>query len=45
MFDKYPMTLFQDINRNFNSKIREIDNTDQVANDYLYNSAVAFKYR
>jgi hypothetical protein len=45
MLNKYPMTLSQEINRSVNSSIREIDNTDQLSNDYIYNSPVAFKYR
>lgn len=45
MLNKYPMTLSQEVNRTVNSSIREVDNTDQLSNDYIYNSPVAFKYR
>lgn len=45
MLNKYPMTLSQEVNRTVNTSIREIDNTDQLTNDYVYNSPVAFKFR
>lgn len=42
---KYPITQSQEVNRNVNNSIREIDNTDQPLNDYLFNSAISFKFR
>lgn len=42
---KYPITQSQEVNRNVNNSIREIDNTDQPLNDYLFNSAIIFKFR
>ena len=42
---KYPITQSQEVNRNVNNSIREIDNTDQPLNDYLFNSAINFKFR
>jgi hypothetical protein len=42
---KYPITQSQEVNRNVNNSIREIDNTDQPINDYLFNSSVCFKFR
>lgn len=45
MLSKYPMTLSQDVNRSVNSAIREIDNTDQLSNDYVYTSPVVFRFR
>ena len=45
MLTKYPMTLSQDVNRAVNSAVREIDNTDQLINDYVYTSPVVFRYR
>jgi hypothetical protein len=45
MINKYPTTLSQDVNRNLNAVVREIDNTDQLMNDYLYNSEIVFKFR
>lgn len=45
MINKYPTTLNQDVNRNLNAVVREIDNTDQLMNDYLYNSEIIFKFR
>jgi hypothetical protein len=45
MLTKYPMTLSQDVNRTVNASIREIDNTDQLSNDYVYTSPVVFRFR
>jgi hypothetical protein len=42
---KYPITQSQEVNRNVNNVVREIDNTDQPQNDYLFNSGVCFKFR
>jgi hypothetical protein len=42
---KYPITQLQEVNRNFHNAIREVDNTDQPQNDYVFNSAVCFKFR
>jgi len=45
MFNKYPITLSQDINRNLYNNFRDVDNTDQLVNDYLYNSSIVFKFK
>jgi hypothetical protein len=45
MLNKYPMTLSQEVNRNLNNSIREFDDTDNIAHNYLYKSNVIFKYR
>jgi hypothetical protein len=45
MLNKYPLTLSQDINRNVNASIREVDNSDQLANDYLTASPLPWRYR
>lgn len=39
------MTLCQEVNKNLNNSIRQIDNTDNIENNYLYKSEVVFKYR
>ncbi len=39
------MTLSQEINRNLNNAIREIDNADSPAHDFLRKSNFTFKYR
>jgi hypothetical protein len=45
MLSKYPMTMSQDVNRSVNGAIREIDNTDQLSNDYVFTSPVVFRFR
>lgn len=45
MLNKYPMTLSMDINRNVNSSVREVDNTEQPCFDYLNGCSVAFRFR
>jgi len=45
LVNKYPVTVAPDINRNFTSSIQEIDNSDQMMNDYLYNTDIVFKFR
>jgi hypothetical protein len=45
MLSKYPMTLCQEVSRNLNNSIREIDDTDNIANNFLYKSNVVFKLR
>lgn len=42
---KYPVTQLQEVNRNFHNAIREVDNTDQPQNDYVFDSAVSFQFR
>lgn len=45
MLNKYPQTLSQDVNRNVHNTIKDVNHTNLLVNDYLYNSSVVFKYR
>ena len=45
MLNKYPMTLSLDINRNVNTSVREVDNTEQPCFDYLNDCSVSFRFR
>lgn len=45
MWHKYPMKLSQEVNRNLNKMVKEVDNTLRPANDYISDTGFRFKYR
>jgi hypothetical protein len=45
MWHKYPMTVSQEVNRNLNRVVKEVDHRNLPENSYLNNVNFAFKYR
>ena len=42
---KYPLNESVDVNKTLNKMVKGINNIDELTNDFIYNSNVAWEYR